>query len=282
MSDNRVINEKPFEECKRQINEAVCIDTSRVYDSCADKDCLSDLRVYFTDAAQQIVDAAASVRCRGCEIINAIAEVEKVPFNKGFYSVDITYYFRVSVDCLPANCAQAETVCGLCMFTKKCILYGSEGSVKVFTSEYVCEDIDKMLPPTRTNPRAKVQVAEPICLDARLCHPCDCCNNISDMGCVPYSVRRCFCGQFVQSGNTRAVRVTIGLFSIIQLERDVQMLIPAYSFCVPEKECTCNTEDPCDAFRRIRFPVSAFFPPDADGPDCNEDSFPTHCGCCGA
>ena len=27
------------------ITEAVCIDTARVYDSCADKDCLSDLRV---------------------------------------------------------------------------------------------------------------------------------------------------------------------------------------------------------------------------------------------
>ena len=31
------------------IKEAICIDTNRVYDSCADKDCLTDLRVYLTD-----------------------------------------------------------------------------------------------------------------------------------------------------------------------------------------------------------------------------------------
>ena len=35
-----------------KIKEAVCIDTNRVYDSCADKDCLEDLKVYFTNSAQ--------------------------------------------------------------------------------------------------------------------------------------------------------------------------------------------------------------------------------------
>ena len=43
---------------------------NRVYDSCADKDCLADMRVYFTDRAQCIIDNATSVRCRSCKIIN--------------------------------------------------------------------------------------------------------------------------------------------------------------------------------------------------------------------
>ena len=281
MADHKNTSENAFSEEERRINEAVCIDTARVYDSCADKDCLSDLRVYFTDAAQQIVDSAASVRYRGCEVLNVITEVEKVPFNKGFYSIDLTYFFRVELDCIMPSCVQAETVCGLCLFTKKCILYGSDGCVKVFTSEYINDEADRILPPCQTNPRAKVQVAEPICLDARLCNPCDCCNNITNIGCIPYCVRRCFSGQFVQSGNARSVRVTLGVFSIIQLERDVQLLIPAYSFCIPEKECTCNTEDPCESFRRIRFPVSEFFPPEADCTQDGNDRFTTHCGCCG-
>ena len=34
------------------IKEAICIDTNRVYDSCADKDCLTDIRVYLTDRGQ--------------------------------------------------------------------------------------------------------------------------------------------------------------------------------------------------------------------------------------
>ncbi len=278
----KTIHDKLSSDCIENTNEAVCIDTSRVYDSCADKDCLSDLRVYFTDSAQQIVDSSVAVRCRGCEVLNVMTEVERVAFHKGYYSVDLTYFFRVALDCITSGCSQAETVYGLCVFSKKCILYGSEGSVRVFTSEYVNEDFDRVLPCSQTNPRAKVQVAEPLCLDARLCNPCDCCCTLNDIGSIPYCIRKCFNGQFVQSGNTRAVRVTIGVFSIVQLERDVQMLIPAYSFCVPEKECTCNTEDPCDSFRRIKFPVSEFFPPDAaDENDNCPDTFNTHCGCCG-
>ena len=65
------------------ITEAVCIDTARVYDSCADKDCLSDLRVWFTAPAQAVVDAAATVRCRSCEVLNVFSEIEKVPFSAG-------------------------------------------------------------------------------------------------------------------------------------------------------------------------------------------------------
>ena len=50
------------------IKEAICIDTNRVYDSCADKDCLTDLRVYLTDRGQCILENASSVRPRAAEI----------------------------------------------------------------------------------------------------------------------------------------------------------------------------------------------------------------------
>ena len=273
-------NKPSADTCNRRINEAVCIDTSRVYDSCADKDCLADLRVYFTDLAQQIVDGASSIRCRGCEVLNVFTEVEKVPFNKGFYAIDVTFFFIVTLDCFTAPNQSPETVCGLSVFSKKCILYGGEGSVKVFSSEYTQDDTDAQLPPAQPNPRAKVHVAEPLCLDARLCRPCDCCNNLADAASgIPFCVRRCFNGQFIQPSQSRAVRVTVGLFTIIQLERDVQMLIPAYSFCIPEKECSCDTEDPCDSFRKIRFPVNEFFPPDeSDNSPCDDDFQPS-CGC---
>ncbi len=266
----------------RCINEAICIDTARVYDSCADKDCLADLRVYFTDTAENIIDNATNVRCRGCEVINVFTDVDTVPFNRGYYSVDITFFFAVNLDVFVASSQQPVSVTGLSVFSKKCILYGAEGSVKVFSSEFGANGTDNVLPPASTNPRAKVQVATPLCLDARLCRPCDCCNNIQDAAAgIPRSVSRYFPGAFGPQSNQRAVRVTIGLFSIIQLERDVQMLIPAYDFCMPTKECSCNTEDPCDSFRRIRFPVSEFFPKET--PDCNDNSaagFEPPC-CCG-
>lgn len=255
------MNEKNDISCKK-IKEAVCIDTARVYDSCADKDCLADIRVYFTDAAQEFIENAVSIRCRGTEVINVYSEVERVPFNRGFYSVDLTFFFAVTLDVFTAGSQRPETVTGLSVFSKKCILYGSDGNVKIFSSEFAENEGDFQYPMVSSNPRAKIQVAEPLCLDAKLCRVCDCCNNLPDIAsCVPVTIRRRFCGDFCNINTDKAVRVTIGLFTIIQLERDVQMLIPAYDFCIPNKECACDTEDPCDAFRRIKFPVGEFFPP---------------------
>ena len=254
MNDNHDVS------CKK-IKEAICIDTARVYDSCADKDCLADIRVYFTDMAQDVIDRATSIRCRGTEVINVISEVERVPFNRGFYSIDITFFFSVSLDVISSPNCPAETVNGLAVFSKKCLLYGSDGNVKIFTSEFAENEKDEQLPVVSGNPRAKIQVAEPICLDAKLCRPCDCCNNISDVSfCIPHCIRNRFCGQFSHMDYEKAVRVTIGLFSIVQLERDVQILVPAYDFCIPDKECSCDTEDPCDSFRKIKFPIGEFFP----------------------
>lgn len=256
----------------RRVTDAVCINTSKVYDSCADKDCLADLRVYLTDCAQDAVDSATSIRCRGCEVLNVFTEVEKIPFNRGFYAVDLTFFFKVTLDVYTTPNANPKTVCGLAVFSKKCILFGSEGSVKVFSSEYAQSAVDEQLLPVTTNPRVVVQVADPICLDAKICRPCDChCSLGDDLGGVPNCIRSVFEGQFARPSLEKAVRVTIGVFSIVQLERDVQILIPAYDFCMPTKDCCAESEDPCDAFRRIQFPVDEFFPPSEQLKDNCED-----------
>lgn len=81
-----------------KIREAICIDTNRVYDSCADKDCLADLRVYFPDEAQNVINNCVNVKLRSAHIINCLIDVEKVPFNKGCYTVDITFFFKVAIE----------------------------------------------------------------------------------------------------------------------------------------------------------------------------------------
>ena len=43
------------------IREAVCIHTKKIYDSCRDKDCIEDLRVYPTRSSQAVIDRALSV-----------------------------------------------------------------------------------------------------------------------------------------------------------------------------------------------------------------------------
>ena len=59
-----------------------------------------------------------------------------------------------------------------------------------------------------------------------------------------------------------SVVVTIGLFSIIKLTRMVQLLIPAFDFCIPTRECvSAREENACDLFDTIDFPFDQFFPP---------------------
>lgn len=252
MADNRTIYDNG---CK----EAVCIDAGRVYDSCGDKDCLEDLRVLFSEQDQALVDNAVSVRTRSAEVLTTCIDVEALPFNRGYYACDLTFVFRVNCELYTGRCTPSTDINGIAVFQKKVILYGSEGNVKVFSSEYAADASDAQGIPARNMPRCYVQVADPIILNSRLvdindgCR-CDCCC------AVPEAIAN-GCGGLVDPQQGKAVLVTLGIFTIVQLVRNVQMLVPVYDFCVPEKECTPTTDNPCELFRRMCFPVDEFFPP---------------------
>lgn len=255
--------------------EAVCIDAYRVYDSCADKDCLEDTRVYFTEAGQNIIEQACNVRLKDVRIINVCLDLEPVPFQKGFYSVDMTFFFEVAFEACMSPAAAPVSVCGLSVFTKKVILYGSEGNVKVFSSDFAMNESDIQNIPYKSLPRATVQVAEPIALSSTLCevNPGCCC----EPQCrIPSCICQRYGGDFVCSGVGKIVKVTIGLFTIVQIERNVQMLIPAYDFCIPDKECVTSSDNPCELFSRIDFPTDEFFPPRASELNDSTDGF----NCC--
>lgn len=247
---------------EKRINEAVCIDTKRIYDSCVSKDCLEDLRVTFFSRSQRLIDEAVTVKCRECEVAAVSVDLEEVPFNRGYYSVDITFYFRLEFDTYSAPCTTPEVAVGYAQFTKKCILYGSDGKVKVFASNPVSEATDCPEAPQYTNPACKVQAVDPVILACNTINLCDCCIPLCTS--FPQSVLQGTQDTVPSAGAAKAVLVTLGLFSIVQMERDVQILIPAYDYCISERECECNTQNPCDTFRGIEFPVDEFFPPEKD------------------
>lgn len=236
--------------------EAVCIDAGRIYDSCSDKDCLEDLQVYFTETDQAKIDRALSVKAKSVEVLNVFLEVEPIPFNRGFYSVDMTFYFLVNLSAYYTPVSTADTVTGISFFSKKVILYGSEGNVKVFTSEMPFGGNGNV----SDNPRAVVQTVTPIVLSSRVAESCDCDCGVNELS-FPECVSSLFSENFVVSNSGRKVLITLGLFTIVQLERRVQMLIPAYDFCIPGKECVTTTDDPCEVFKHIKFPTNEFFPP---------------------
>ena len=153
---------------------------------------------------------------------------------------------------------------GLCVFDKRVILFGSEGNAKIFSSELRVGEPDIQMMRRANAPVAVVEAVDPIVLDARIM---DCCGK-RDCDCdlceVPSFVNSCFDGELSSGDDNRRVYVTLGQFSIVRLERDSQLLVPVYDYCMPEKECSCGIgggEDPCVIFRNIGFPVGEFFPP---------------------
>ena len=80
---------------------------------------------------------------------------------------------------------------------------------------------------------------------------------------LPQYILDMFDSPIVSDGAGRRIVVTLGQFTIVRLERDSQLLIPVYDYCMPEKECVgTGGDDPCTLFNRIDFPVNEFFPPD--------------------
>ena len=259
--------------------EAVCIEAMRIFDSCSDKDCLEDLEVTFTSAEDRAkVERANYIKAKCVEVINATFTIDAIPFNKGFFTVDITYTFKVDIE-TSSSSTSSSLVSGLATFCKKVILYGSDGSTKNFSSDEIADQTPIGCCCSSTKPRASVSVVEPIILDAKLvckypaphqCHPkmeletdgyTSQGNEYGNNCCPPKPVPCC----------VKKVLVTIGMFSIVQLSRPVPILIPAYDYCIPDKGSSTNTDSPCELFDKIKFPTSEFYPKSLDDTDGNCD-----------
>ena len=122
------------------------------------------------------------------------------------------------------------------------------------------------------------EAVDPIILNMKLvdvcqCRPCDC--SLTE---IPQAILDCFGDSLTQGGDVHRLYVTLGQFSIVRLERDVQLVVPMVEYAIPEKECCdsegCCTEDPCEMFSRIPFPARQFTPTGCDRKkdnDCNPD-----------
>lgn len=165
------------------------------------------------------------------------------------------------------------------MFDKRVILFGSEGGARIFSSRFVEDGTDVQLCQNSNLPQAVVEVVDPILLDARIVAPettCNCC--CCPLREVPNALGRCFGGDDLALDNQGyQLFVSLGQFSIIRLERDIQLLMPAYDICMPRRDCSSSgvggAQDPCDVFANFEFPIDQFFPP--------QQEYPEHGGSCG-
>ena len=264
--------------------EAVCVHTRKVYDSCCEKECLRDIRVYLTGTSQSILDTAINVKSKSAELLWASIDVEPITYNRGFFTVDVRYFYKVVCEAF-CGVGRPKTLYGLAVVDKRTVLFGSEGNARIFSSAYSAGAPDPQNPERSNLPVAVVEVVDPVVLGCRTEDSCGCCGAVD----VPADICGCFDDDLSVGTEGRQLFVTLGQFSIIKLERDVQLLMPAYDFCMPRKECAGSSEDPCALFQNFQFPVDEFFPPresdflqsqtGANASNCG--STQSNCGNCG-
>lgn len=280
MAENRQCT--PFGSCAKDM---VCIDTHRILDSCRDKDCFEDVRVFLTDFGQEIIDKTCAVRAKSARVLWAYIDIDPVPFNRGFYQLTVKIYSKISCEaCIgPGN---VQSFDGLAAVEKKVILFGSEGSVSVFKSEGGCS---AFCPPKKNckckagsnMPIAVVETVDPIVLSSKVAEPscrCYACTCADD---IPEGVCDFFDGPLCDCSNCAKLLVSLGFFTVVRIERPAQYLVNATEYCVPNKECRpAESNDPCSVFRKMSFPTSEFCTPPISV--FTDDSAPSgRCGCDG-
>ncbi|MBE6642142.1 MAG: hypothetical protein IJN17_01355 [Clostridia bacterium] len=245
--------------------ENVCIDVSRILDSCRDKDCFEDVKVFLNAYGREVIDNATSVRAKCSKILAANINIEPLQFNRGFYQIYIRYYVKIVCEaCI--GLGRSREFDGLAVCEKNVILYGSEGNVNIFKSEMgLANTISCGCNTTMSTnlPTVAVEVVDPIILNAKIaedskCCCCCCCTPEE----VPENISEFFGGGFENDENTKNLYVSLGFFSVVRIERPGQYIISASEFSVPDKECIMTQpDDPCSAFAKMAFPVNEFNPP---------------------
>ena len=259
------------------LQQALSIHTRKITDSCRDKDCIEDLRVYLTKSSQAVLDTAAGAKVRCADLLYTYIDVEPVAFDRNHYCIDATFYYRILADATVGNCRPAALY-GLAAFSKRVVLCGEESKAHIFTSDTNLNGPDGLSRYSANKPTAVVEVLDPMVLSSKVREVCDCsCKDVT-LTQFPGAVCQLFDEELVLSGENRRLFVTLGQFSIIRLERDAQLVVPVLDYSIPTKEC-CDSggcaEDPCEMFSRIPFPAKQFAP---RGCDAQTDGADT-CSC---
>lgn len=246
--------------------DTVCIETNRILDSCRDRDCYEDVRVYLSDFGNEIIERTGAIRAKQAQILWSCISIDPIQFNRGFYAVTVRFYVKLLFEaCIGGG--RSQEVEGITVIEKRVILYGGESNVSVFRShggdsgclcgpDPVCGE--------KKIPEAIVEVVDPVVLGCRIAErisECKCC--CCGEGDLPDRVRASLNAPLLfddsPSAGRRYLTVSLGIFSVVRILRPTQLLVSASEYCIPEKECRpVEEDDPCKIFRDMPFPVGEF------------------------
>ena len=187
-------------------------------------------------------------------------------FDRNHYCIDVTFYYRILADATIGSTRPA-TLYGLAVFNKRAVLCGEDSGAHIFSSHTRLNALDGVTLRRSNDPTAIVEVLDPMVLNSCVRDICECKDDTVVQ--LPEGICHQFDEDLVLSSARRRLYVTLGQFSIIRLERDVQLVVPVLDYAIPTKEC-CDAigcaEDPCEMFSRIPFPAQQFTPTGCDHP----------------
>lgn len=260
MSENRFSCGTPSLSGSRDM---VCIETNKILDSCRDRDCYENLRVYLTDCGNEIIEHTSSIRVKDSCIAGAYVSIDPVKFNRGFYSVNVKFYLKLVFEACVGN-GRSQEFDGVAVLEKNVVLFGGESNVSIYKSSPDAGDycsIPELCCGSKNVPIAVVEVVEPIILNAKILedksHSCCCCCCCDDF---PHAVTSKINGMLCTRGDEeKYLAVSVGIFSVIRIVRPAQYLVNATEYAVPDKECVAaGSDDPCCVFNSMPFPIGEF------------------------
>lgn len=250
--------------------ETVCIETNRVMDSCRDRDCFENVRVYLPDFGTEFSERMGAIRAKSAEILWTRIGIDPIAFNRGFYTITVRFFIKVVCEVCGGPSPRGQEIEGISVLEKRVVLFGGDNGTSIFRSS---ADEDGGFcggRPTfgeKNLPTAVVEVADPVLLGSRIVErpPVCCCGPresdlpeavLASLGAMPVfddDERR------PDGQPRRFLAVSIGLFSVTRIVRPGQYLVSATEYSIPEKECRPNDEEnPCSVFRNMPFPIGEF------------------------
>lgn len=247
-------------------NDMCCIDVNKIFDSARDKDCLENLRVFLSADAQEALDRASSIRCRNVDIVSTSISLETVPFNKGYYQVNVRFYFCCTFDVCIYN-GTVQEIRGVAAWRQADTAFRRR---KEHQHLYFGPEQQFVLSSGSDGLRGTVYSAH--------CGGRGGCPHLSgyQSGGLQPSFRilllRCGCvARFhpllQRHSGRRRLRNEPALCDDRHIYRhqactSVQIMLPSCNYCLPDKDSTpagC-ANDPCSVFASLGFPTGEFIP----------------------
>ena len=151
------------------LQQAMAIHTRKITDSCRDKDCIEDLRVYLTGSSQTALDRAAGARVRCAELLYTYIDVEPVAFDRNHYCIDVTFYYQITGEAL-TGAIHPVPLYGLAVFTKRAVLCGEDSRSHIFRSDTRIHEPDGITRYRSNRPVAVVEVTDTNSQNAKPTH----------------------------------------------------------------------------------------------------------------